>query len=649
MVSRTVPSWTLIGLIQAFVDLAIAYFLLCGSTLGFFAWKFYHLFGFYYLPCPCAGFFGYQNSSLCWHKLLIEWPARKIYCVQNLALKRFPFNNLVCLNDHELNSNPKSITDRKFGNGVVELEVEACSSSPSSIRLQTVVDKESGFDAKGKKVINQKHKSGIRRRRRAAFGYGKSSPVLFSGNFPSAVAGVSCSSHNSGGETRSEISENLGLASEVEDSFPDYKIAPTGTDVGEGTWHGFESSNGGEGATSIKKFTRTINEKLGISGDAENRIRMLEQALEEEKAAHAALYLELEKERVAAATAADEAMAMILRLQEDKASIEMEARQYQRMIDEKFAYDEEEMNILKEILVRREKENHLLEKEVEAYREMNILGDEQQECDFSYTLNSEGKRPLVSLGLDEDPLLMVNQMVSAGSTGKKEVGKDSSWLSKNEAPSAGKRSYIAAINVAEKGDDDTLVCQAIATNNSAHNVGGIEKASVSREGLDRNVKLGDQLGSNQHDSMLDIEPVIYDVHVVDDKTDSLKEDNMKESKSPICSASDHKTLLCDSERSSFSAVNNERLEIDAEIERLRERLRIVQGEKEKLTFPSDQRERVDIQLKLIEELLNQLRQLQQLKEPFRQSSLPPLASSSKVRSNRSRRCRSASDEIDDST
>ncbi|KAE8703975.1 hypothetical protein F3Y22_tig00110462pilonHSYRG00449 [Hibiscus syriacus] len=86
--------------------------------------------------------------------------------------------------------------------------------------------------------------------------------------------------------------------------------------------------------------------------DEANQIRMLEQALEEEKTKHAAICLELDKERAAAASAADEAMAMILRLQEDKASIEMEARQYQRMMEENFAYDDEEMNILKEILDR---------------------------------------------------------------------------------------------------------------------------------------------------------------------------------------------------------------------------------------------------------------------------------------------------------
>ncbi|EPS67058.1 hypothetical protein M569_07718, partial [Genlisea aurea] len=84
----------------------------------------------------------------------------------------------------------------------------------------------------------------------------------------------------------------------------------------------------------------------------------------------ALLYAELEKERSAAASAAEEALAMISRLQEEKAHIDMEARQYQRIIEEKYAYDAEEISLLRDILVRREKEKHVLEKEVEAYRQL---------------------------------------------------------------------------------------------------------------------------------------------------------------------------------------------------------------------------------------------------------------------------------------
>lgn len=99
-----------------------------------------------------------------------------------------------------------------------------------------------------------------------------------------------------------------------------------------------------------------------------NRVTLLEEAVEVERVARAALMVELEEERAASASAADEAMAMIQRLQADKASLEMEGKQYERMIEEKFAYDEEEMNILKEILFKREREKHFLEKELETYK-----------------------------------------------------------------------------------------------------------------------------------------------------------------------------------------------------------------------------------------------------------------------------------------
>ncbi|KAL1162936.1 hypothetical protein V6Z11_A07G234600 [Gossypium hirsutum] len=593
MVSCTIPSWTLIGLVRSFLDLTLAYFLLCGSTLGFFAWKFFHVFGIH-LPCPCSGFFGYPNTNLCWHKLLIQWPRTMIYSVQHQALDRFPFNS-VLFND----SNAKPISaDGKFGIGIIELEGEACSTSLSGLRLQTIVDKDSGYDAKGKRTINQKSKSGTRRRRRAASGNGKSSAV----------------------------------------SLSDDKNTRAGTDMGEATRHGFELSSGEEkGLTFIKK--------IGFVGEEANRIGMLERALEEEKAKRAAIYLELEKERAAAASAADEAMAMILRLQEDKAAIEMEARQYQRMIEEKFAYDEEEMSILKEMLVRREKENHLLEKELEAYRQMNNRGDEQEECDFSYMSSKGGQLPSIPFGLDEDQLRMVKQAGNGGLTTKKEVERGPGWGSENEIPLAGERSHTADAYLTGKAeglDDGDIAGQAIATKT----VQGDERTYLTGEELKRNVEFCEAVDCNPHDPAVDMEPAVYDIHVVDDKVDILKEENTKESKLPSGSALNHKTLLYDSRRS-FSAVGTEMLEIGAEIKCLRERLQIVRGEKVKLSFSSDQRKRIDTHLKLIEELVNQLREFQQLKEPVRQTSLPPLPSPFKVNSNR-RRCRSVSDGIEDS-
>ena len=122
----------------------------------------------------------------------------------------------------------------------------------------------------------------------------------------------------------------------------------------------------------------------------ENSVKELEEALKKERAARAAVCVELDKERSAAASAADEAMAMIHRLQDEKAAIEMEAMQFQRMVEEKSTFDAEEMVILKDILIRREREKHFLEKEVEAYRDL-LVEAEESEC--SLPKENQNKEP----------------------------------------------------------------------------------------------------------------------------------------------------------------------------------------------------------------------------------------------------------------
>ncbi|KAE8686071.1 Detected protein of unknown function [Hibiscus syriacus] len=463
MVSCAISSWTLTGLVRSFLDLTLAYFLLCGSTLGYFAWKFCDVFGIQ-LPCLCSGFFGYQHSNLCWHNLLIQWPRRKICSVQNLALNRLPFH-LVSFNDRELNSN-----DVKFSIGVIELEGKVCSTSLSGVRLQTVVDNDNGYDTKGKLAMNQKQKSGARRRQRTAFGNGKLSPVLLSDSFPpSTVAGVSCSSYISGGETRSEIKDNFGSVAEIDESLPDDKNTQTGTDLGETSWHGFGLSSGEEKGSNLTKKSTCINnnEKSGFIGGEADRIRMLEQALEKKKAKLAAIYLELEKERAASASASDETISMILRLEEDKASIQMEARQY-----------------------------------------------------------NEEQQPSVRLGRGEDPLVMVKQAGNTGLCDEKEVGTV---------------------------DYDDIASQEIATKT----VQGIEKTSLTaEEELKKNADFSKSLDCNVQHPTSDVEPAIYDVHVVDDKLDIPE--SSKESKTPPDSALDHKTSLYKFRRT-FSGVSNEML------------------------------------------------------------------------------------------
>ncbi|KAK2649151.1 hypothetical protein Ddye_016640 [Dipteronia dyeriana] len=593
-----IQTWTLCGLIGAFIDLVIAYFLLCGSAFAFFASKF----GIY-LPCPCTGLLGYQNSYICWHKLLVDEPIRMISSVQMLIKSKFPFDFIWF--KHQ---------PRNSCNGVLELENnEASSSSFSTHNL--AADREGGLDAKGKKIVNQKQKYGIRRRKRSTLGYRKFQSQLVSyGN------------------------------DWIEDGLPDNQNAANALDLGETTWPNFEKNEVTDnGLSSIENFVCKSQDN-DISD-----VRMLEEALEMEKAACAVLHSELEKERAAAATAADEAMAMILRLQEDKALIEMEARQYHCMIEENFAYQEEEMNILKEILVRRERENHFLEKEVEAYRQMKGLGNVQSDSEW-------GQKPLRSLDWNDDPPPLLQEIENIKS------------VSKNKAENNANLSSIYKASSSEVPQTRSDI-----KNNLSYCENEIKKDNEP----------GTEVSSNLHSCIPDSEPIVYDVHVIDDKT-KLKEESGNgsglsncaatefgilsgevssasrsetnqhnhrssfemENRVPVLSNSHSKNLPSDSARSSSPAANGERLKIDTEIEFLRERLRRVQEGKEKLIFPSEHRDNVNAQLKLVEEIVNQLREIQQLREPVRQASLPPKASKVSLKK---RRCHSASLEIHESS
>ncbi|CAD5182195.1 unnamed protein product, partial [Musa acuminata subsp. malaccensis] len=80
------------------------------------------------------------------------------------------------------------------------------------------------------------------------------------------------------------------------------------------------------------------------------------------------LLTELEEERSAAASAATEAMSMILRLQREKAEAQMEARQFKRLADEKMTHDQQEIASLEDLLFKREQAVQALSCEVQAYR-----------------------------------------------------------------------------------------------------------------------------------------------------------------------------------------------------------------------------------------------------------------------------------------
>ncbi|GLU21450.1 hypothetical protein SLE2022_375880 [Rubroshorea leprosula] len=93
-----------------------------------------------------------------------------------------------------------------------------------------------------------------------------------------------------------------------------------------------------------------------------------------------ALYMELDEERSASAIAANNAMAMITRLQAEKAAVQMEALQYQRMMEEQAEYDQEALQEMNALLNKREGEIKELAVELEAYRlKYGCLGEDDLE------------------------------------------------------------------------------------------------------------------------------------------------------------------------------------------------------------------------------------------------------------------------------
>ncbi|KAK4271345.1 hypothetical protein QN277_020051 [Acacia crassicarpa] len=80
-------------------------------------------------------------------------------------------------------------------------------------------------------------------------------------------------------------------------------------------------------------------------------------------------YEELEKERTASSSAADEAMAMILRLQSEKSSVEIQSNQYRRVAEQKQEYDQNVIDSLRLTIKEQESERDLLHDRLKLYRE----------------------------------------------------------------------------------------------------------------------------------------------------------------------------------------------------------------------------------------------------------------------------------------
>lgn len=112
--------------------------------------------------------------------------------------------------------------------------------------------------------------------------------------------------------------------------------------------------------------------------EGESIIDQLRRQIEHDQSCMKSLCKELEEERKAADIAANQAMAMITRLQEEKAEAEMEAVQYMRLMELQAEYDMESLE--RDLLSEKEKELHELQTELDFYR--NNFCDGRDETSF---------------------------------------------------------------------------------------------------------------------------------------------------------------------------------------------------------------------------------------------------------------------------
>lgn len=139
------------------------------------------------------------------------------------------------------------------------------------------------------------------------------------------------------------------------------------------------SSNEDSGTIGMQIFQRRISlerneSNISLDGssvseiEGESELDRLKRQVEHDKKILVSLYKELEEERNASAIAANQAMAMITRLQEEKAAFHMEALQCVRMMEEQAEYDSEALQKANEMVMEKEKQIQDFEYELELYR-----------------------------------------------------------------------------------------------------------------------------------------------------------------------------------------------------------------------------------------------------------------------------------------
>ncbi|XP_077245215.1 myosin-binding protein 7-like [Tasmannia lanceolata] len=140
--------------------------------------------------------------------------------------------------------------------------------------------------------------------------------------------------------------------------------------------------------------------------EIENECVALRETLNSQQQLIQELYTDLEEERNASSSAANEAMSMILRLQREKAEVQMEARQFKRFVEERMAYDQQQLLALEDVLYKRDQIIQSITCEVQAYRHRLLslgYGESELEVVPSSHVRNQSARETAELPFDYPP------------------------------------------------------------------------------------------------------------------------------------------------------------------------------------------------------------------------------------------------------
>ena len=172
--------WTLGGLVGAFLDLGIAFFLLFASTVAYLASKFLDLFGLCLPGDPIR------------QRALVEWPPEKTASVLLLVKHKFPFNSMWADTDSDPEHPKRNHKKRHVGEASSTRGrslVEGNNNEAASVFGTSPAGDQGRFHFKG--GVQRKRLAVRHRHKGKAVDCGKSSPFSFDATqTPSSVGKI---------------------------------------------------------------------------------------------------------------------------------------------------------------------------------------------------------------------------------------------------------------------------------------------------------------------------------------------------------------------------------------------------------------------------------------------------------------------------